>query len=826
MKKQSLGVLLFLAALLVSTDAFPKPQAPRSASSIGILPSATAAPLPQRQTPRHRQASRIKKKNNRPASAYLYYRDSEAGATVFLLPASPAPFPVAYFVPSDPYYRGAGHIPSQPLLDDLWGVKLLNMENAWNFTKGSGVIVAVVDSGVHYSHNDISSNIWTNLQEVNGTPGVDDDGNGYLDDIRGWDFSDDDNDPDDPQGHGSIVAGIIGALGNNNRGTIGIAPEVRILPVRVLDAEGSGYWSDVAEGVRYAADQGAKVINLSLGQIDIFPAEGTLISNAIAYAKAKGAIVVVSAGNGDEDGNALDIGRVMPARLSSAISVGALRHAYDTDYGSGPLSRADFSNYGSELDFMAPGVDILSIYYDEAGNDSSTYAVGSGTSMSAPIVTGLVALMLAQDPLATFDDIYRRLRYSSIDMGAAGFDVFYGYGRVDAFRALSYDYFADGVVKTYRLAQPDNTGAVRYDYFPSSHQDTTTFANGSVYKYYDASQRLRSVLDAQANFVEFYDDVFGANGGGRLSRAVLSNGMDYRYTAYWEDTATAKTLVTYQYANLVSTQDFYATGGLKKIAYPNGSYFTQYEFSHKIQSYRDAAGNTIDYLDDPTGNNPGRFTRFVLADGREYRFTYWFISSKFKTIEHLLSGGPVWTKEYYESGNPQRHTDFASGDVYEFFDETFNRKSTSIGATGVTYLHRNENWLETHTGRYTRITEADGSYQLRTAYWGDETLAAGDDTDHVRWVSFYNSSDELQATVEFDPSGNPISPAATELAAKTSEPAASTPSDSPQPPSDRVYALPEALESRLEMHGQLDEERKTLAGERAPQEKIGVAAVL
>ena len=254
-----------------------------------------------------------------------------------------------------------------------WGLDLVNAPEVWakGYT-GQGIVVAVVDTGVDYNHSDLNANIWRNSDEIAGN-GKDDDGNGYIDDIRGWDFVNLDNDPMDLNEHGTHVAGTIAAE-NNGFGVTGVAYNAKIMPVRVLDANGSGSESDVALGIRYAADNGANVINLSLGgDYD----SGT--EAAIEYATAKGSVVVMAAGN---DGGSQPI---YPARHATrwGIAVGAVDDS---------KTMASFSNRAGDtkLDYVvAPGVDV----YSTAPNNSYQYL--SGTSMATPHVAGVVALLLS-----------------------------------------------------------------------------------------------------------------------------------------------------------------------------------------------------------------------------------------------------------------------------------------------------------------------------------------------------------------------------------------------------------------------------------------------
>ncbi|MFB2897119.1 S8 family peptidase [Aerosakkonemataceae cyanobacterium BLCC-F50] len=261
-----------------------------------------------------------------------------------------------------------------------WNLDAIKAPETWSkgYT-GQGIVVAVVDSGVDYKHSDLDGNIWVNTKEIAGN-GKDDDGNGYIDDVRGWDFVNSDNDPMDLQGHGTHVAGTIAAE-NNGFGVTGVAPNAKIMPVRVLDASGNGSVLDVAAGIRYAADNGAKVINLSLGTDISNPAQ----ASAIKYAAEKGAIVVSAAGNSSQ----LQPG--FPARYAThfGIAVGAVNKNNQM---------ATFSDLAGKLplDYVdAPGVGIYSTFL---GN---SYKSMSGTSMASPHIAGVAALVLSANPNLT-----------------------------------------------------------------------------------------------------------------------------------------------------------------------------------------------------------------------------------------------------------------------------------------------------------------------------------------------------------------------------------------------------------------------------------------
>ncbi len=255
----------------------------------------------------------------------------------------------------------------------------ISSEQAWNISTGAtSVVVAVVDTGVNYNHPDLGTNIKTNPGEIFSN-GLDDDGNGYVDDYYGYDFAAIDGDPADENGHGTHCAGIIGGAGNNGAGVAGINWSVGILPVRVLDAAGSGTNADVAAGIRYAVTRGASAISLSLGGED----SSATIDDAIAAAQASGILVVAAAGNQSTNN---DVFPVYPASsaLENVLSVAATNSSDRL---------ASFSNYGARsVDVAAPGEEILSTWL------GSSYQYKDGTSMATPHVAGLAALMKSVNP--------------------------------------------------------------------------------------------------------------------------------------------------------------------------------------------------------------------------------------------------------------------------------------------------------------------------------------------------------------------------------------------------------------------------------------------
>jgi subtilisin family serine protease len=275
---------------------------------------------------------------------------------------------------------------------EQWALANIDAEPGWDIETGRPeVVIAVIDTGVDYTHSDIEGNIWHNPGEIPGN-GVDDDENGFVDDDIGWDFvegtadcADDedcdlsDRDPMDGQGHGTHVAGIAGAVTNNAAGIAGVAWHCRIMAVRAgykeLDGTGTLEVDDAAEAMRYAVDNGAQVLNLSWGDSGDY----TPVREAVQYASASGVILCAAAGNDGEDNPFYPAAYSDPAVLAVG-STNSYNH------------KADTSNYGTWVDISAPGVGILSTC---VGN---VYCTKSGTSMAAPHVTGLTALLFSRFP--------------------------------------------------------------------------------------------------------------------------------------------------------------------------------------------------------------------------------------------------------------------------------------------------------------------------------------------------------------------------------------------------------------------------------------------
>jgi subtilisin family serine protease len=264
---------------------------------------------------------------------------------------------------------------------------------AWDTrTSASNIIVAVLDSGVRYTHEDLAGNMWHNPNEIPGNE-IDDDGNGYVDDIHGIDVIAPDGNPNDDNGHGTHVAGIIGAVGNNGVGVVGVCWQVRIMACKFLNSVADGSVSDAIICINYARVKGAKIINLSWGNVAY---NSQALSDAIASARNEGIIVVCACGNSDHDN---DINPLYPASfgLDNIVSVAATTRQD---------ARAPFSSYGlTTVDLGAPGDPVFSCWFS-ANNAYQYYA---GTSMAAPLVAGACALVWARYPTETYSQIIARV---------------------------------------------------------------------------------------------------------------------------------------------------------------------------------------------------------------------------------------------------------------------------------------------------------------------------------------------------------------------------------------------------------------------------------
>lgn len=299
------------------------------------------------------------------------------------------------FIPNDPDFNNP---------DLVWAPQLIGAPVAWDVTTGSpDVIVAVVDSGISHVHPEFAGRILPCVSPTTGQPDI-------------CDFVNNDSDPADDRGHGTHVSGIVAAAINNNTGSTGIAPGVKILPVKVLNSSGIGTTANTASGIIYATDHGARIINLSLG----FITNAAVLGEAVNYAASRNILVVAAAGNAGGGGYVF-----YPAAYEASFAVGA------TTVGDNLWV---LSNYNDYLDIAAPGENIWST--DWTSTNPITYTKRSGTSMAAPHVSGLAALIWSLRPELGAADVRAVIEQSALDLGAAGWDPQFGAGRIRADQAL------------------------------------------------------------------------------------------------------------------------------------------------------------------------------------------------------------------------------------------------------------------------------------------------------------------------------------------------------------------------------------------------------
>ncbi len=353
--------------------------------------------------------------------------------------------------PDDPYYSSKdswGHGG-----DDQWALKRINWPENFDGANLEPVIVAVIDTGVDYYHPDFDPNtIWRNRKET--FNGRDDDKNGFVDDLVGWNFIDGNYNPWDKAGHGTHVAGVIAAATNNGIGIAGMNPAAQIMSLKALNFLGGGHSTEVAQAIYYAVDNGAKVINLSLGAEHVSKVQ----QRAVNYAAENDVLVIAAAGN-----TGIEVKEFGPAGLENVLTVGA--SDFDDD-------KAGFSNWGQKIDVVAPGIDVLSLRArrtdialsagtedykvgDNFVGDPARYYRVAGTSFSTPFVSGLASMIRAQRPELSAEDVRRMIVYSARDVSTPGVDNYTGHGIIDVAAALKADpeFFIDAGISGVSIVQ-------------------------------------------------------------------------------------------------------------------------------------------------------------------------------------------------------------------------------------------------------------------------------------------------------------------------------------------------------------------------------------
>ncbi len=362
-------------------------------------------------------------------------------------------------------------IPNDPLYSNQWQLPKVSAPAAWDIQQGrDNLVVAVLDTGGG-NHNDLSAKY-----------------------VAGYDFVDNDSRPEDIHGHGTFVSGIIAAITNNNRGVASAAPNVKIMPVKVLSDSGWGYYSWIASGIRWATDNGADVINMSLGG----SSSSTVLQQAIDYAHARGVVVVAAAGNSATTRPSY------PGACAYTIGVGA------TDSSD---RRASFSNYGDWVDVVGPGVSVFSTRV------GSNYGYGSGTSFSSPMAAALAALIQSENPSFNPDQVEHQMEQTADDLGAPGKDIYFAWGRINFRRALTEDVpppTADGSIsgKVYRAAvyTPVSGATIRVYSGSSQVASTRTLSNGS-YRVEDLLPGTYKVRASASNYQTKTKNYVSVSGG-------------------------------------------------------------------------------------------------------------------------------------------------------------------------------------------------------------------------------------------------------------------------------------------------------------------------
>ncbi|MEY4064758.1 MAG: hypothetical protein RIR26_966 [Pseudomonadota bacterium] len=399
--------------------------------------------------------------------------------------------------PNHKVVRGADA--QDPMINALWGLRAIKAPQAWNqFTGRGSQVIAVIDSGIDIQHPDLQENLWTNSNEVAGN-GLDDDANGFIDDVNGWDFGDDDNGPDDISGHGTHCAGIIGARGNNDTGIVGVNWNARIMPVKIFsDATGDATFNDAYDGILYAIANGAKVLSNSWGGTSA----SAVLATAMNIANNNQRLVVAAAGN-DSSPAAL-YPAYYTTQYPNIISVGSS----DPD---GRLSA--FSNFGAGVDIAAPGKNIMSTL------PKKSYGELSGTSMATPFVSGAAILLWNAYPEKSMGEIKAAL------LNGSDYDPQFE-GKVAGARALNIENALNtlqGIGLPRQQPPPSLTRGLTYKYFEGKWNKIPQGLTEPALKSGASETLTLSVANRQNNYALVFDGVIRIDSAGTYEFALTSD---------------------------------------------------------------------------------------------------------------------------------------------------------------------------------------------------------------------------------------------------------------------------------------------------------------
>jgi subtilisin family serine protease len=399
------ALVLVLLLLLMPIGASAAPKTPRNAVSgeliVKLRPGATLS-ASARAAGAHAESLNALLTGARAGAALALGAGSDtyrvqvgSGADLDALAARLAADPaVDYAEPN--YVYTQMRTPNDTVLSQQWGLRKIHAFEAWDITTGGPITIALLDTGVSPSHPDLQGKL-----------------------LRGYDFFNNDDDPSDDEGHGTYTAGVAAAASDNAAGIAGVCWGCKILPVKVLGSRGQGNAATTAAGIRWAVDQGARIISMSLGGDQ----DAQVVRDAVNYAHDHNALIIAASGNGQREGNVPNY----PAAYPSVLAVSATT---DTD----TVTR--FSTIGNFVDISAPGVGLWSTFWSRDAGDS--YATANGTSAACPHVAGAAALALTLRPDLSADQLADILMAAADDLGAPGKDIEYGYGRLNLLRVVQF----------------------------------------------------------------------------------------------------------------------------------------------------------------------------------------------------------------------------------------------------------------------------------------------------------------------------------------------------------------------------------------------------